>query len=536
MTRDAEDSVQHAQLATRHLATYAREQLGGRQPFHWPVEFPEVFGRGGFDAIVGNPPFMGNKKITGTFGADYRDYMVAFLAYAKTGLADLCTYFLLRADILRRVGGTFGLIATDTIAQGDTREVGLEQICRRAVIYRAIRSLRWPGMANVVVSVIWSINGKWSGDYALNDKSAPGIDSLLKEPKAHAGSPKELLESKDWGFIGSYLLGTGFILTPEEAKELIRRNFTNADAIKPYLGGEDLNQDPDGKPTRMVICFWDWPLDRETAPDDYTGPVASHYPDCLNIVRTLVKPERDKKNRLAYRHNWWRFAELSKRAYEMTAGFQNVLIRARVSPIHAFSFVPASQIYSEQTVVFRGEWDDFGLLQSNIHEAWAVEYSTTKGSATIVYAPSACLITFPRPRSFANIEQFARRYFEFRRECMLVRQVGLTDTYNRFHDAAEISEDITRLRKLHAEMDRAVTAAYGWNDLDLGHGFHETKQGVRYTISEPARRIVLDRLLALNHQRHAEEEAENVANAASAPVKRGRKKKDRADKLTLDLL
>ena len=81
-----------------------------------------------------------------------------------------------------------------------------------------------------------------------------------------------------------------------------------------------------------------------------------------------------------------------------------------------------------------------------------------------------------------------------------------------------------------------MAAAYGWSDLDLGHGFHETKQGVRYTISEAARRTVLDRLLALNHQRHAEEEAEKAAQAVSAPVKRGRKKKDRADKLTLDLL
>ena len=54
-------------------------------------------------------------------------------------------------------------------------------------------------------------------------------------------------------------------------------------------------------------------------------------------------------------------------------------------------------------------------------------------------------------------------------------------------------------------MDNAVAAAYGWTDFDLDHGFHETKQGVRYTISEPARREVLARLLKLNHERYAEE-------------------------------
>ena len=54
-------------------------------------------------------------------------------------------------------------------------------------------------------------------------------------------------------------------------------------------------------------------------------------------------------------------------------------------------------------------------------------------------------------------------------------------------------------------MDKAVAAAYGWSDLDLGHGFHETKQGTRFTISESARREVLARLLKLNHERYAEE-------------------------------
>ena len=88
---------------------------------------------------------------------------------------------------------------------------------------------------------------------------------------------------------------------------------------------------------------------------------------------------------------------------------------------------------------------------------------------------------------------------------MLARQEGLTKTYNRFHDSEETSDDIARLRELHIEMDQAVAAAYGWEDLELGHDFHETPQGVRFTISEVARREVLGRLLELNHQRYAEE-------------------------------
>ena len=88
---------------------------------------------------------------------------------------------------------------------------------------------------------------------------------------------------------------------------------------------------------------------------------------------------------------------------------------------------------------------------------------------------------------------------------MQTHQEGLTKTYNRFHNSKETAADIQKLRELHVEMDEAVAAAYGWSDLKLQHGFHDTKQGLRYTISEVARREVLDRLLRLNHQRYAEE-------------------------------
>jgi hypothetical protein len=100
----------------------------------------------------------------------------------------------------------------------------------------------------------------------------------------------------------------------------------------------------------------------------------------------------------------------------------------------------------------------------------------------------------------------------------------LTKTYNRFHDPDETSADIQKLRQLHVEMDNAVAAAYGWTDLDLGHGFHETKQGVRYTISEPARREVLTRLLKLNHERYAEEVKIGLHEKKKPKAAKGRKK------------
>jgi hypothetical protein len=72
-------------------------------------------------------------------------------------------------------------------------------------------------------------------------------------------------------------------------------------------------------------------------------------------------------------------------------------------------------------------------------------------------------------------------------------------------------------------MDQAVAAAYGWDDLALGHGFHETAQGLRFTIDESARREVLGRLLALNHQRYAEEVAMGLHEARSTKARSGAK-------------
>ena len=142
----------------RKLEEEAARLLAGRRPFHWWLEFPEVFAADatpvpaeqefdpatappfepGFAAFLSNPPFMGSQMITGAMGEEYREYLVEVLANGRRGKADLCAYFFLRAGDLLRVGGGLGLLATNSIAQGETREVGLDQI--KGVIYRAIPS------------------------------------------------------------------------------------------------------------------------------------------------------------------------------------------------------------------------------------------------------------------------------------------------------------------------------------------------------------------------------------------------------------
>jgi hypothetical protein len=523
--------------------------LAQLRPFHWELEFPEVFLEGaGFDAIVGNPPFMGGKKITGTLGTSYRDFIQQFIGNNVKGNADFVAYFFLQVCRLLRKKGHFGLVSTNTIAQGDTREVGLDQIATQGSIYRAVPSRPWSGTAALEVAYVWARKGQWQGKYYLGDKAVNGITPYLTVPGTASGKPERLEANGGKSFIGSYVLGMGFVLEPEEAQALIAKNPKNKDVLFPYLNGSDLNGNPDQSPSRWIINFFDWPLSPEQDdPKKPKGaPYASDYPDCLEIVERLVKPDRDKlgekkdSSAQGYAKFWWQYARKGKELYEAIAdlrknsnGDENgdsgdrVLVCALVSKNLIFSFSQTNVVFSHKLGVFPlNNWRSFSLLQSSIHVEWSWDKSSTMRNAGINYSPSDAFETFPFPDLTPAQEQplndIGKRYYEHRQGIMSATQLGLTKTYNRFHNPNETDPDIEKLRQLHIEMDNTVAKAYQWDDLltgdGLNHDFHDTKQGLRFTISEQARREILDRLLQLNHQRYAEEVAQGLHD------KKGKKK------------
>ena len=301
----------------------AKKVMNGQPTFHWPLEFPEVMlDRGGFDAFVCNPPFMGGKKITGNLGTLYRDHLVDHLAGGQKGHADLCAYFFLRAASLLREGGQFGFLATNTIAQGDTREVGLDQLTAKGcVIPRAVPSRPWPGTASLEVAHVWLRRGRWNKPFVLDDKPVAGITPFLTEPGTVSGPPHRLAANAGKSFIGSYVLGMGFVLEPEEARQLIEKDPRNKDVLFPYLNGEDLNSRPDQSPRRWVINFFDWPIEK-----------AMQYPDCFRIIEAKVKPERTRKKangdfalRKPLPQKWWIYADKRPELYRTIAGMKRVL-------------------------------------------------------------------------------------------------------------------------------------------------------------------------------------------------------------------
>lgn len=182
-----------------------------------------------------------------------------------------------------------------------------------------------------------------------------------------------------------------------------------------------------------------------------------------------------------------------------------VLMMTRHSSTVMLLFAPTGLIYSDATNVFAYDDDaHLGLLTSAFHYSWAVSRASTIG-AGIRYTPTDCFETVPQPELTDDVGKIGGALDGFRRQVMVVRCEGLTKVYNRVHNRGELAADITELRRLHVELDHAVADAYGWEDLDLDHGFHETRQGVRYTIGPEVRGEVVDRLLELNHDRYVDE-------------------------------
>jgi hypothetical protein len=446
-----------------------------------------------------------------------------------------------------RSDASFGLIASNTIRQGATREGALAKIIADgATIYRAVNRLKWPGEAGVVVSVVHCKTGS-RRQPVLNGRPVSRISAYLVEG-TYDNSPAVLAETEDRAFIGCYVLGMGFTFDDDSSNplvsslmqmtELIRRNTSNSELIFPYIGGEEVNNDPRHAHHRFVIDYFDRPLERQElsrsweemderecswalrigiVPMDYPDEVAADWPDLLEIVRRQVKPDRDKQKRKALRIRWWQFAEKQRGLRKAIASLPFVLVtNCGAAPHLAIARMPAGTVFAHTLSVFAfPSLAPFGILQSRVHEDWARFFASSMKD-DLRYTPSDCFETFPFPSSIETpsfLEAVGRDYHDHRAALMIARDEGMTKTYNRFHDRGEQSDDIRRLRELHAAMDRAVLEAYGWHDLaeraesvflDETTEDDHTYQGRLFWPSD-FRDEVLARLLALNAERHAEE-------------------------------
>ena len=210
------------QLEEEAKKSLRKAGIAGR--FHWPLEFPEVFiEKGGFNAFVCNPPFMGGLKLETAFGREWRSFIVDHLAMGVRGVrgnADLCSYFLLRATQLLSGCGHLGLLTTNTISQGDTREVGLAQALSKGFcITRTVPTLKWPGSANLEIAIIWLKEGFWGGLCFVNETEVRRINSYLDTEDSQEKEPHELLQNRDKTFVALSLSVWALFLSPKRLRK-----------------------------------------------------------------------------------------------------------------------------------------------------------------------------------------------------------------------------------------------------------------------------------------------------------------------------
>ena len=507
-------------------------------PFHWQIEFPEVWERErpGFDAMLGNPPFMGGHKVWPVLGGAYRDYLKVQHEESGGKAVDLVAHFFRRCYSHAREEGTVGLIATNTIAQGDTRIAGLRYLCRNgATVYSATRRLKWPGSAAVVVSVVHLIKGRHT-PILLDGKEVDGLNSFLFPSRAEF-DPQPLRQNAGLSYRGSMVYGMGFTFDDSSESgsplELMRALTTgnphNRERIFMFVGGEELNSSPMHDSERFIINFEDMPLTQ-----------AEEWPDLTAIVREKVKPERDALGGYGVadrrREYWWQYGTFAASLNVSLRDLPRCLALSQVTQHLALCFQPTNRVFSHAAIVFPiAAFSAFAALQSRAHEVWARFFGSSLEDR-LRYTPSDCFETFPFPEEWVKhraLESAGEAYYSFRADLMVRNDEGLTKTYNRFHDPNERDPAIVKLRELHSEMDRAVLDAYGFTTIPTDCDFfmdHQTddddagarKKPWRHRWPDEVRDEVLARLLALNAAR-AQDEAR--AGKAAGSGKRARKAK-----------
>ncbi|EYF07495.1 Eco57I restriction-modification methylase domain-containing protein [Chondromyces apiculatus] len=492
-----------------------------RPCFHWEVEFPEVFSRGrpGFDAILGNPPFLAGMRISTNFNRRYLDWIYVQTPGAGSR-ADLVSYFMRRSWALVRSKGCVGMVTTHTIAYGDTRRATLLPIRQQGgTILFATRPETWPGGAAVVYRLLALRKGDAPGPVMLNGRQVDRITAFLAATGPDE-DPVPLLASKALGFSGPYVYGDGLLFadknpdaTPlEHARDLLRMHPEYREVIKDYFGGKEILTSPTQSPNRMVIDLGQLSLPEAEA----------RWPLVVDIAHRKSRPLRALVKRASYRERWWQFAEPQPALRAAMVGKARVLMHAFTSKFLAFVFVPSTAVVGQpHAVLAMDDFASFAVLQSRVHEHW-VQYFGSSMASTMRYPVSDVFVTFPFPDDAtgwrASLRQVGASYYELRSRTCVHFGEGLTSIYNRFHDPAETREEIMKLRAAHQALDEATLAAYGWNCLtprpeflsevpgdpdEEGSALDGLEAGdtVRLRWPDEVRTEVLARLLDLNMQR-----------------------------------
>ncbi len=468
------------------------------------------------DYIVGNPPFVGNKRMRAVLGNGYTEALRE--VYRIPESSDYVLYWWDNAAELSRAGTlrSFGFITTNSLRQKFNRQVIEKHLTAKtpiSLVY-AIPDHPWVDEtegADVRISMTVSKAGEHEGILAtvinedVNDEEGHKVQLNERRGKifadltigANVASSQGLKANGKLSYTGARLCGAGFIVTPEEAEQLgLGRLQGLEEHIRPYLNGRDLTGVRRGV---MVIDLYGLTVE----------DVRTLYPEVYQRVLERVKPERDQNNRPSRRDNWWIFGEPIRIVREAQAGLERFIATVETSKHRVFTFLDKSIIPDGKLVVITLQDAYFlGILSSRVHVQWALAAGGRLGVGNDpVYVKTACFDKFPFPDSTGQEMRIRElgEALDAHRKRQQAQHVGLTITemYNvleKLRRGEQLSERervtheqglVSVLRQLHEDLDAAVFDAYGWPSA----------------LSDEE---ILERLVRLNAERAAEERAGHV--------------------------
>lgn len=477
-----------------------------RTPFHWPLEFPEVFAlnRSGFDAFVGNPPFLGNRLWKAALGDKFQWQCQMILGTAP-GKIDLSVVFHRRAVELLRTGGCYGLLGMSNIAEGSAVGVGLGVIVKSGDIYRSRKGFSWPGEASTTVAIVCFIKGQWQGPCDADGRQCVRIGPRLEPELDNAWEVKEL-PRPIFSFEGvNNSKGLAFVITQDDPWFAKLQGEPNS-LLRPYITGDDLTSYALRHTDRWALDIADLGLDE----------IERNWPIAYRFLREVVQPTRTPEALKSYKGlygRWWQFwnhrADLMRKLRQ-----KNHFIAFSKVTKHPFCMLaPTKWIYTNKVLLIGIDRDDlYPICLSSLFRNWLHAFSVRSLGAdtnTLTLSIREAVSTFPLPS--ARVSSSGNTAAKLFQESVVAwsdkHRCGLTEVLNSVHKPECSDPEITALRKLMTTIDIEVATAYGWFDLDITYGFREfgggsTKDPWRWAPSDDTIAETLLRLTALNKEQY----------------------------------
>ena len=473
-----------------------------RRPFHWALEFPEIFSRenAGFDAFVGNPPFLGNSSWKSNLGASYLVNIESILG-SKAGKIDLSIVFYRRALSLLRSNGVFGLIAANNIAEGGALKVGLNVLVASGEIIRSRRDFVWPGGAAVITAFVVFFKGTYAGIKKANDEPCAKINSHLQAESEKSKWSPVSLKKKLFAFKGiDNSRGLAFVLEESNSWKPLLENERDS-LLRPYITGNDITTHCLRRIDRLALDLGDRSLES----------IKASHPVAYQFLEEVVRQTRSKTELSSYSglfERWWQFWNHRAKQFAILRKQKETIAFSRVTKHPICLLVPSEYLYTEGVILIGfGAAENLAICQTPVFTEWLVATQGAKFGVggSLRLSLNEGINTFPLPQE--NVSQAgisASRELDF-----LIKQwcekasCGVTEYGNALGDLEQSDASIQQCRDAVRFVTAEVAKAYQFDPMDIEFGFYEArhiihKKEVAFTVSPRASRLLIDGLLERN--------------------------------------